>query len=71
MCPKFALKNVLLLFFKNTIIVPDYNSSIRITPSKLLFNSLKVDYTEQGKEGNVLFNNALNTFYFTVIWRRT
>ena len=23
------------------------------------------------KEGNVLFNNALNTFYFTVIWRRT
>ena len=24
-----------------------------------------------GKEGNVLFNDALNTFYFTVIWRRT
>ena len=23
------------------------------------------------KEGNVLFNDALNTFYFTVIWRRT
>ena len=23
------------------------------------------------KEGNVLFNNALNTFYFTVIWRQT
>ena len=22
-------------------------------------------------EGNVLFNDALNTFYFTVIWRRT
>ena len=22
------------------------------------------------KEGNVLFNDALNTFYFTVIWRR-
>ena len=21
------------------------------------------------KEGNVLFNDALNTFYFTVIWR--
>ena len=23
------------------------------------------------KEGNVLFNDALNTFYFTVIWHRT
>ena len=23
------------------------------------------------KEGNVLFNDALNTFYFTLIWRRT
>ena len=23
------------------------------------------------KEGNVLFNDALNTFYYTVIWRRT
>ena len=23
------------------------------------------------KEGNVLFNDALNTFYSTVIWRRT
>ena len=23
------------------------------------------------KEGNVLFNDALNTFYITVIWRRT
>ena len=22
------------------------------------------------KQGNVLFNDALNTFYFTVIWRR-
>ena len=22
------------------------------------------------KDGNVLFNNALNTFYFTLIWRR-
>ena len=28
--------------------------------------------SERGrKEGNVLFNDALNTFYFTVIWRRT
>ena len=26
---------------------------------------------EGKKEGNVLFNDALNTFYFTVIWRRT
>ena len=25
----------------------------------------------QWKEGNILFNDALNTFYFTVIWRRT
>ena len=23
------------------------------------------------KEGNVLFNDTLNTFYFTVIWRQT
>ena len=26
---------------------------------------------EGRKEGNVLFNDALNTFYFTVIWRQT
>ena len=26
---------------------------------------------EGRNEGNVLFNDALNTFYFTVIWRRT
>ena len=25
----------------------------------------------QWKEGNVLFNDALNTFYFTVIWCQT
>ena len=23
------------------------------------------------EEGNVLFNDALNTFYFTVIWNQT
>ena len=27
--------------------------------------------TEDKKEGNILFNDALNTFYFTVIWRKT
>ena len=27
--------------------------------------------TEKWKEGNVLSNDALNTFYFTVIWRHT
>ena len=26
-------------------------------------------YMEGRKEGNVLFNDALNTFYFTVIWK--
>ena len=26
---------------------------------------------EGRKEGNVLFNDALDTFYFTVIWRQT
>ena len=26
---------------------------------------------EGRKKGNVLFNDALNTFYFTVIWRQT
>ena len=25
---------------------------------------------KKGKKGNILFNDALNTFYFTVIWRR-
>ena len=24
---------------------------------------------ERKKEGNILFNDALNTFYFTVIWK--
>ena len=27
--------------------------------------------TEMENKGNVLFNDTLNTFYFTVIWRRT
>ena len=27
--------------------------------------------SEGRKEVNVLFNGALNTFYFTVIWRHT
>ena len=26
---------------------------------------------ERERERNVLFNDALNTFYFTVIWRHT
>ena len=25
---------------------------------------------KEGKEANVLFNDTLNTFYFTVIWRQ-
>ena len=28
-------------------------------------------YLNKWKEGNVLFNDALKTFYFTVIWRWT
>ena len=24
-----------------------------------------------GRKGNVLFNDAFNTFYFTVLWRQT
>ena len=28
-------------------------------------------HLDQKEEGNVLFNDALNTFYFTVIWRQT
>ena len=32
----------------------------------------KVWFLKEGRnEGNVLFNDTLNTFYFTVIWRRT
>ena len=30
---------------------------------------IKQIYSQE--EGNVLFNNALNTFYFKVIWRQT
>ena len=37
----------------------------------LLPISIKGSFMEGRKEGNVLFNDALNTFYFTVIWRRT
>ena len=33
---------------------------------------LELDKWMEGrKEGNVLFNDALNTLYFTVIWRQT
>ena len=32
------------------------------------FSKLMLDANR--KEGNVLFNDTLNTFYFTVIWRR-
>ena len=33
------------------------------------FTRLVILSTWTGKEGNVLFNDALNTFYFTVIWK--
>ena len=32
---------------------------------------LMTHYNDAMKEGNVLFNDTLNTFYFTVIWRQT
>ena len=50
---------------------------MRIDPRPSVHQTLTIDTTWlrsdrwEGKEGNVLFNDALNTFYFTVIWRRT
>ena len=46
-----------------------------ITP-KLLRSQLYLVYTGEirclhGKEGNVLFNDALNIIFFTVIWPQT
>ena len=40
--------------------------------SELVYTGFASCYQLLGrKEQNVLFNDALNTFYFTVIWRRT
>ena len=36
-----------------------------------LVKSYKKIFLREKEEGNVLFNDALNAFYFTVIWRRT
>ena len=38
---------------------------------KIIFVKSKLQKQIGRKEGNVLFNDTLNTFYFTVIWRRT
>ena len=40
------------------------------TSLTLLINSLYAVHVPV-KEGNVLFNDALNTLYFMVIWRQT
>ena len=32
--------------------------------------TIQIAREEGKKEGNVLFNDALNTFLYTVIWRR-
>ena len=32
--------------------------------------ALAAPFGKEGSKGNVLFNDALNTFLFTVIWRR-
>ena len=37
----------------------------------LYYQAISRQVCSNRKEGNVLFNNALNIFYFTVIWRRT
>ena len=50
--------------------VKDHSDSERGNP--LLPHRLLLSINRCGtKEGNVLFNDALNTFYFTVIWRQT
>ena len=36
-----------------------------------VFKRRSIAETKGRKEGNVLFNDALNTFLFTVIWRQT
>ena len=42
-------------------------------PTDQIYMDITVDkgWCHARKEGNVLFNDTLNTFYFTVIWRRT
>ena len=42
---------------------------VRDTSSSYYTPQLKIP--NRRKEGNVLFNDALNTFLFTVIWRQT
>ena len=56
------------MFFKIIIIVVDVDL---IGISNVLRVSQKWSLIQGRKEGNILFNDALNTFYFTVIWRRT
>ena len=37
----------------------------------VLYGVRTIQIARGRKEGNVLFNDALNTFLFTVIWRHT
>ena len=46
----------------------------RILDSAMVYNVCDITvkrFLKERKEGNVLFNDVLNTFYSTVIWRRT
>ena len=37
---------------------------------EMMMKKIQKKKQKDRKEGNVLFNDALNTFYFTLIWRR-
>ena len=45
-----------------------YSASYKVARDRLM---CCLPQQTEGKEGNVLLNDTLNTFYFTVIWRRT
>ena len=58
-----------MVFGENELVKLVWFSSL-ISLLVKMCNSGKYKYSRR-KEGNVLFNDALNTFLFTVIWRQT
>ena len=57
------------MYFKRTLVIQQW--SLLLASLSNHISHINNVLREGRKEGNVLFNDALNTFYFTVIWRRT
>ena len=59
------------LVFPFTLMEKKRRSKIKISYEFIYITHRDRVCVREREEGNVLFNDVFNTFYFTVIWRRT